>query len=187
MLDITYPNQHNISINSSFFLSWLNIDHFNAEQKSRIGGDLASHGPIAISIVRWANQVCFGSLGQADKTFIPALDHFPTSHREWKRLATVIAGIELCAIDKSALVMSMHFVAFLQFVAFTFLSHCNLEFASVDRRLNFLWFFLLLGRLNIDHFNAEKQRRVSRDLVSHGPIAISVVRWANQVCFGTFG
>ena len=58
--------------------------------------------------------------------------------------------------------MSVHLVTFLQLIAFTFLSHCNLEFARVNCRLNFLWllllefFFLLLGRFNINYLNAEK-------------------------------
>ena len=43
-------------------LSWLNINHFNAEQERTVCRDCAAHSTITIGIVRRANQIGFGTL-----------------------------------------------------------------------------------------------------------------------------
>ena len=97
-----------------FFLdTLLNIDYLDAEEKYTVRGDGVSHSFVAIGIVRWANQFCFGSFREAKETFIPALDNLLVAYFEFHRSATVIARIERRAIDKSALVVCMHLVAFL--------------------------------------------------------------------------
>ena len=113
------------------FLGRLDIDDLNTEKERGVSRDFA-FGLFAIGEVRRTNQVSLGTLSQVNEALVPTLDDLAFAYSELQRLSTVITGIEFCTVDKSAMIVSMNFVALLQFVPFSFLSLGNLEFALVN-------------------------------------------------------
>ena len=89
------------------------VNDFNAEEQSRVWFDVLAHLSIAISIVGRADQISFASFLEANEALVPALDNLALAYDKVKRLAAIVACIELSAIGQSSPIVCLDLLSLL--------------------------------------------------------------------------
>jgi len=125
----------------SFGLSLRNdVYDFDIEEKRRVGWN-RTDCLWSVCESCWANKLGLGALSKVQESFIPTLDDSAVTNDKLKRLSTVIARVEDSTIDELALVVSKHFISFLQLVSVFLALFCDDDFEL--GKVNFIFLFWL--------------------------------------------
>jgi hypothetical protein len=99
--DIEHPSVHRLLAR----VDALDANELRLEDESRVGLDDGTHSAVAVGEVGGDGQLALFVQLHAEESLIPALDDLASTDGEVERVATLVAGIELGAVQERALVV----------------------------------------------------------------------------------